>query len=1082
MLRYPKVYRWLRPTGRISSCLPLGQPTIHRLFLVVALSISVLLALQACGAAEKTIKTGETAFFDVHLEKGQFQAITLEQRDGDLMMTMASPTDEILRVDYYYGTHVEEKLFWKAETSGKYKLAVTPVSRKKDASFHYKLTIHPSRVPTPQDIARLEAQQAYAKAYRLEDELQSGDPKSEQTVADAYEESARKWRDAGEPALCVATLIRAGHFFYEDDKERARSYYQQALEESLVSADLRGQADAYNNLGLVHDDLSEAWEEKQQAKQFFDQSLQLIPQANDLKVEASARSNLGRYYRSIGEYQSALEQYLLSLARMQALGDQGEEALVLANLGVAYRSLGLKSEAERAYNEALKLQREQGDTFEQARIYNGLGRALDLLGDGTEGSKLEAKNQFLKAVSLGKKNEYRHFFEHNLGAVCYELGMIYNRAGELDKARDNFNEAQNHLQEALDLKKRSIRKRAHHTLTSLGLLYHSLGKSQQAYPLLQEALEISRKANDKYQEATVLAALAHIARDRNDLNGAKTKIEEALKIIDTLAIHINVPEWRSSYATAQQHFYDLYADILLRLHSRRPSSASHKVAWQQTERGRLGTYLELLDVVRVSPAQGVDPKLIEELKGLRTKLSYAKPSTYPADQLSGLFNRYQEVERQIRQQNPRYAELLSQTISPGSLNELQHKVLKEDTILLEYALGLDRSYLWAITPTTFEVFVLPPQVQLESAEREVRHAMTGVGLGDSLENGQPETAEEKNRRLKKFEPQYYRASARLSNLLLGPAMSLLGKKKLLIVADGALSRIAFGALPVPTLHPDPSETKFRLLIEDHEIAYAPSAMTLISLHREQDTTKTPVGSVVAIADPVFNSEHKQASHCKDRGFVTASSPGTLSFLADQLANELSPVPFDETEKAKFREGVFGQLPAPLRSELFQFQAKRSNVVEDRLARYRDVIFYTHGLLDEREQRMTGLALSRLNEQCETQDSLLSLNDIYNLRLSADLVTLVACNTARNQTMRGFGIGNIARGFMYAGATRVLGTLWNVDGWASLELVTRAYRNRRAGQSAAEALRTAQLSFLTDGKTEWRHPYYWASFILIGAGN
>src|SRR5262249_1237880 len=150
----------------------------------------------------------------------------------------------------------------------------------------------------------------------------------------------------------------------------------------------------------------------------------------------------------------------------------------------------------------------------------------------------------------------------------------------------------------------------------------------------------------------------------------------------------------------------------------------------------------------------------------------------------------------------------------------------------------------------------------------------------------------------------------------------------------------------------------------------------------------------------------------------------------------------------FREAVFGPLPSPLRHELFGFQAKLGNVLADKLFSHRDVIFYTHGIFNEREQGLTGLALSRLNERCVVEEKyLLRLTDIYNLKLSADMVTLIACNTARSQTVRGFGVGSIASGFMFAGAARVVGTLWEVNDQSSLELVTRFYRNRRDGQTA-----------------------------------
>jgi CHAT domain-containing protein len=326
------------------------------------------------------------------------------------------------------------------------------------------------------------------------------------------------------------------------------------------------------------------------------------------------------------------------------------------------------------------------------------------------------------------------------------------------------------------------------------------------------------------------------------------------------------------------------------------------------------------------------------------------------------------------------------------------------------------------------------------------------------------------------------AYVKMSNWLLGPVASRLGNKKLLIVTDGILDRIPFGPLPTPDASSAATQLNSRLLIEAHEIVYEPAAMTLLSPPGQKGESQEPASSIVAIADPVFNADHPQATHCK-KGQPPESSAIAGTSLTNQTAEKLLPVPFGESERSAFREAVFGPPSSSSRHELFGFQAKRSNVLADKLSAYRDVIFYTHGVFDERDQEMTGLALSRLNKECGAEKTfLLNLNDIYDLKLSADLVTLIACDTARNQTMRGFGLGSIARGFMYAGAARVMGTLWKVHDQSSLELATRFYRNRRAGQTASQALRNAQLSFLNGNNSDWRLPYYWAGFVLIGEVN
>jgi CHAT domain-containing protein/Tfp pilus assembly protein PilF len=1023
--------------------------------LSLLLGIGVLLVLQACQPTEGTIRTGESVVITLNLEKGQFQAVTLEQSDSDLMMTLTSPADKRLPVDYFDGPVGEEKLFLKAEETGAYKLAVSLTSRE-ISTGHYKLTVQQPRPPTAQDDDRWEAQRLYADAHKLYEE-KPGDSEITQKrdlVVKTYEDAAGKWRAAGESSLSAITLIRLGHVMYDQKKyKEAETRYQQALREAQFASDLRGQADAIANLGVVSNRLSQTWEDTQRARQFFDQALGLSRQSNDWRVEGSVLNSLGLYYRSIGQYELAKEHYTQALVKMRALGNLKEEETVLTNLGAACRSLGLKADAEKAYNDALDIQGKLGDTVEQAFSQSGLGRVLDLLGERTIKEKERALQMFEKAVELGKDSNDLDTFKHNLGTICYELGMTYNRLGKSDKARDLFDEASTNLRKAADLRRTG--RRLHHTLTSLGLLAHARGQKQEARRYLEQALTDSQKKNDSYQQAVVLAAQARVARDDNRLVEAKARIEDALRIVESVAERIASRDLRSSYITAQRDFYYLYSDILLSLRKLKPRKRSfanyHKVAWLQVERARMAAMPESVDILDLLASQGVSQTDVAKLRKIRSDFRIVK--TLPSSpenlaQLSMLTTDYQKLESRIAR-------------PPLNLDRLRdiQGALKKDTLLLEYALGEDRSYLWAITPTTFEVFTLPGQAQLEDLAQQVR---------DSMASSQEIKAEARA------------DSIKMSNWLLGPVASRLGDKKLLIVADGILDRIPFGALPTPAASTAANRLNSRLLIEAHEIVYEPTAMTLLSLPGPRGESQAPASSIVAFADPVFNAKHPQATHCKEGQQRAASAV----VETDRIAEGLSPVPFGESERAAFRAAVFGQLPSSSRHELFGFQAIRSNALADKLAPFRDVVFYTHCLFNERDQEMTGLALSHLlNRECvEEKNFLLNLPDIYNLKLSADLVTLIACDTARNQTTRGFGIGSIARGFMYAGAARVMGTLWEVNDQSSLALATRFYQYRREGQTTPQALRNAQLSFLNGNNSDWRLPYYWAGFVLMGEVN
>src|SRR5262245_17587001 len=162
----------------------------------------MLLSLQGCRQTQGVIRKGETIIIDIQGEKGRFYAATLEQRDADLTMTLITPNGEPHLVDYFYGANTEEKIFWKSDVAGKYQIKITTTPNNQDLRAHYKLIIQPPRDPTAQDLDRLESQRLFEEAAQLAEKTQSDEKESEQNrdrMAKMYEESARKWRAAGEP-------------------------------------------------------------------------------------------------------------------------------------------------------------------------------------------------------------------------------------------------------------------------------------------------------------------------------------------------------------------------------------------------------------------------------------------------------------------------------------------------------------------------------------------------------------------------------------------------------------------------------------------------------------------------------------------------------------------------------------------------------------------------------------------------------------------------------------------------------------------------------------------------------------------
>ncbi len=178
------------------------------------------------------------------------------------------------------------------------------------------------------------------------------------------------------------------------------------------------------------------------------------------------------------------------------------------------------------------------------------------------------------------------------------------------------------------------------------------------------------------------------------------------------------------------------------------------------------------------------------------------------------------------------------------------------------------------------------------------------------------------------------------------------------------------------------------------------------------------------------------------------------------------------------EAILTVAPQSLGLKALDFQANRRLAMSDELSQYRVIHFATHGLLDSKHPELSGLVLSLVDEAGRPQDGFLRLHEIYNLRLNADLVVLSACQTGLGKEVRGEGLIGLTRGFMYAGAPRVIASLWQVDDAATAELMKRFYRVMiQEKLPPAAALRAAQIAMMK--KKHWQSPYYWGAFVLQG---
>jgi CHAT domain-containing protein len=367
-------------------------------------------------------------------------------------------------------------------------------------------------------------------------------------------------------------------------------------------------------------------------------------------------------------------------------------------------------------------------------------------------------------------------------------------------------------------------------------------------------------------------------------------------------------------------------------------------------------------------------------------------------------------------------------------------------VLIEYALGEERSYVWVVTREQVRAVAIADRKTIEEAA-------TRVYAGLRTPHGNSALAQDQ---------------LRLADLVLTPIVPLLTKERLLIAADGALQYVPFAALPVVG-----ADGGAPPLLTTHEVVGLPSLSVLVS-QRAGARHATPSKAVAVFADPVFDRADPRLAF-GDAASVVHSAQAQLVTRSSALASGArARLPFTAQEA----DAIANLVPESERFVAVGFQASRETLLGLALDDYRLIHFATHGVIDTRYPDLSALALSGFDAAGAPTNGLLSLPDIYALDLNADLVVLSACETALGRDIRGEGLLGLTQGFLYAGAKGVVASLWPVTDRATAELMRRFYEHMlRDGLRPTDALRHAQLSIAAEPR--WSHPYYWSAFVLLG---
>lgn len=914
-----------------------------------------------------------------------------------------------------------------------------------------------------------------------------------QRAIDAYSLALKIRRELKDERGTAVTLTHIGAAYLElKELRKSVEYYTQALEIWRTTKDLRNEAITLAHLCSLY--LYDELNAKQKAIESCTQSLPLSRKVNDTNNEAETQYLLGLTYAAIDEDEKSIEPYNEALSLYRKLKDRKGEADALHRLAMGYNHLGKPERALDYYNQALPI-------FREIKDLQGLAGALDNMAliyatSNNTQKALEAYDEALRVAREAKDHEGE-------GSVLHNMGLTYFKIGQNQKALEYY-------QKALALKQDFADRRLEAaSLNGIGLVYRVLGDEQKARTHYLEALKISRALGDRTGQVNRLFNLARLDAIQNDFSAARERIEEAIAIIESLRSAISDQELRSSYFSTVQYYYDFYVEILMRLHERYPSKGHDAEALQVSERKRARALLDTLVEAGADIRQGVAAELLGRERSLQQRLNARAQAQMRilsgrhtvdqamavAQEIEALTTEFQQVETEIRHKSPNYAALTQP--QPLTLKEIQTRVLDQDTLLLEYSLGEDRSYLWAVTPTSVSSYKLPKRDEIEAVARQVYALLSdktsAVDALESLRSGKTSNPTQRKTNAppaqSKDEPTQSpfapEAAARLSQILLAPVAAQLGGKRLLIVADGALQYIPFGALPLPTARS--ATDKYQPLIVEHEIVTLPSASTLAVLRQEVKGRKAADKTVAVLADPVFEIDDERLSGLS-RGNAAVPSGGPdkkreLPLGMERAATDSglrsadSEIPRLPGTRDEARQ-ILALVPAAEGKQALDFSASRQTATSGELSQYRYIHFATHGFLDSVHPELSGIVFSMIDEKGNPQDGFLRAHEVFNLKLPAELVVLSACQTGLGKEVRGEGLVGLTRGFMYAGAPRVVVSLWSVNDQATAELMARFYRGMlRDKLRPAAALRAAQVSLMKE--KGWGSPFYWAAFTLQG---
>jgi tetratricopeptide (TPR) repeat protein len=1049
------------------------QPRAIAWLLASALSVTVAHPAESPPAQELSFDSDTTVelaaespqTFRLSLPAGSAADVSVIQREGFVDLEISEGTSSLkVRTESGVAGRIDSTLLGKESTLW----LVTLAPRKGKGPGTVELRLSPQRPASYADRLKASAFAHYVEAEGLrfknyrETAVMARPAEINERTRGAYETALSEYTQANDGCAVRRTQIGLARMQVAlESYAEARATAQAALDADCAD-DLAEQAQALKSIGMAAAYQGDNAESADAAEQ----ALALYRKTGDLRYEGVVLGNLSAVYMQLGATERALDAARGAL--QAALDTADSQGVVFGQKSIAdiHLARGEFANAVQDYRTTLATLARTPYPMVEAETWNDLGILYHRMADPDESLKAyatagalwqrmgsrsgEADTRINKAetlLELGDRRAAFHEFE-TARSIAHADGLrsIETRAlrgsGAISLAENKPGDATRYYSRSLTLARASGEIAAQsYALRGLADVDLRQGAVKAALHKDQAALDLVRSAGDRDGEAATLAQLARAEERAGEIHAARRDIDRALVIVQRQRGQIDEPSLRASYFAAMRAYPDTQIDVLMHLEAREPGGHYMEQALVAAEEARVRSLQDRLAEKAIHVSRSLSPELAESLHAAEDTLRIAafqlgRPSASSSSNRASLLaafdgasHRLDEVRGRVRSANPRYAEL-TQPVEP-SVPAMQKTLLDDDVAVLEYWLGPKQSYVWILTRRSVRAVRLPSRPDVDRFAGELVALLRAPPARATDQSFDALVATNARAR-----GALENAAGRLARVLSMPEVLKNLPRKISIVADGSLQAVPFGLLP---------GGEGRRLENQHDITYLPSIMTLKWLRRG--------------------------------GGMAERLPSLAVFAAPQTDAAWAPLPYSQGEA----EAIADLVPKDRVWLATGAEASRDNVLATPWERYTIVHFAAHAIVDARRPEISGIALSSAAGRATADDGVLRMNDIYNLDMPVDLVVLSGCETAAGRDLDAEGIFSLSRAFFYAGAPRVLASLWPVEDRATSILMPEFYRALLVEHmSPASALRVAQERLAQDAR--WQSPYYWAGFVLQGDWN